>query len=149
MGSATYYLKAIFATEAAAETAFETVETFFEKAGKAHDFWQAERNSEDVRAFWKEFTTQYPAVERFLREDCNLNTVDGDCNNALAGNLSFGSIPDFEVVDSEIRISEYTWHLADWTSLVHWFKRELGAIAAGWLSEEDVSTDYFSLIEVS
>lgn len=86
MGETTYYLKARFASQAAAEDALPKVRAFLEEAGRAYDWWQNHRHWErgakgnerfaphDPRSkeigsrerFWMEFHKQFPLTYKYL-----------------------------------------------------------------------------------
>jgi hypothetical protein len=131
MGSATYYLKAKYESAAAAEAALPAVQDFFEQVGGAQDYWQSNRGKAPDR-FWPEFQEKFPLAHEFLVEQ---GLGSGDCNNALAGMISFGSdVPS--TADNEIRHCEETWHCADWTPLCDWLVKRYGAEASAFASDE-------------
>ncbi len=86
MGEATYYLKARFKDEETAKTVAPKLLAFLLEAGKAQDYWQANRGGAGKAAFWGPFKKQFPAVAKYLGSAF----VGKDHNNALAGEISFG-----------------------------------------------------------
>lgn len=48
---------------------------------------------------------------------------------------------------NEVRFCGTVWHCADWDPLASELKDHFGAIATGWISDED-PPDYFELIEL-
>jgi hypothetical protein len=145
MGMATYYLKASFGSESEARLGLKTMRTLLGQGSRAHEFWQENRGSQPSE-FWPEFQRKFPAVWGYLDEKLR----GGDCNNALAGELDFGSEEDarenLERRGLMLYYSAYVWHCASWDRLVAYAKSVCGAARAGWISEENVEPDYFGSI---
>ena len=141
MGEATYYLKARFRNAEAAELALEPVRAFLAEVGRAQAWWQKHRHLAEAE-FWPEFRKLFPATTKYLG-----TLAKGDCNNGLAGEMSFGDEPDnIGVVDDELRYSEYTWHLASWGRLCEYLENEFGAVKAAYVSDE--YADVFSCVDM-
>lgn len=134
MGEATYYAKIQYNTEGEVKIIFPIVERFIAEGQKAHDFWQDHRNN--YPTFWAEFKQQFPMVYDYLKE---INMVDGDYNNLLAGQLDFGVDETPEEHGDCIHFVATVWHFAEWD---HWLKfigRATNAIAIGYVSDENVN----------
>lgn len=152
MGEATYYLKAQWKNRQAAHAALPKVKTFIEEVGKAYNFWQANRDSH-MRddAFRADFQGQFPQAYDFLKFQ---KLADGDKLNDLAGNISFG---DEDQINEEnpqvdgtcIKYRELTWHFANWGPFCEYLKLKFGAEKAGYVSDEDVEPDFYSMVELS
>lgn len=137
MGSATYYLKARFASKAAALKAKPKVQAFLEEGGLAYAYWQKHRGafSENEEPFsWQHFKKKFPLVSKYLGP-----LFGGDSNNGLAGIISFGGCDVEDALlehGDELWYSEETWHLADWNPLCRFLETEFGAQATAWVSDE-------------
>lgn len=150
MGEATYYMKARFSSEEAAQAALPKLKAFIDEGLKAEEWWQDHRDwqREDALGpakFFEEFQTRFPQVYLYLKDQCGHDFKD--CNNRLAGLLNFGDEEtDPYQEDDQIRFSGVVWHCADWTAYENWLRDVLGAVNAGWVSDEYI--DPMDLIEV-
>lgn len=160
MGEATYYVKARFKDQAAAEAALPGIKRFLSEGIEAQDWWQRNRGMEhdgQRAAFWDQFKAKFPMVVKYLEsfhagcgggEHC---LVGGDCNNDLAGFLDFGGCEDdldaVEVHGDELVYSATVWHFARWDPFVAFLESKFGATETGWVSDEYL--DPYDSIEMS
>ena len=143
MGEAVYYLKAKFPSETEAKEAERKFKIFLEESIEAYDYWQDNRGW-SPKEFWHEFKHRFPIITPILRYAPD--KVDGDCNNALSGEISFGN--EIENVQVEGRCLLYhstAWHLANWRRLEQWLE-SIGAEEVEWFSDEHI--DLFDLFKI-
>lgn len=138
MGECVYYLKAEFEDEQKAKAALETAEKFLARVYECADRWQDNR-SHDINvaqgalaALKEEYHDVFEGLGLLgVEADPGLNCLAGELN---APDLS--SDGDISQMGSVVFMSGTVWHGADWTGFEEYF-RKLGAIAVGWISEED------------
>ena len=174
MGEATYYIKAEFSHQEKAQRALKLMRKLIKQGIDSADYWQSNRDARKEE-FWTEFKAKFPVVYRFLkawdverkakweknvaekgRENVYPHeyepSADGDNNNGLAGKLDFGSVEDVENLRLDGNVLKYSscvWHCASWDGFVKYLLDACGADAAGWLSDEYVDKDYFSMIKTA
>ena len=138
MGECVYYLKAKFATEEKARNAAEKLSEALAELDKAYDFWQKNRGKTPAE-FWSNFEAEFPHAMAILKVTPGFE-LGGDCNNNLAGKLSYceNGEPQVEVFGKEIRYSAEVWHFADWDGLKNWIESALEAEAVTWASDEGI-----------
>ena len=145
MGEATYYCKIFYRSPEEAKAALPKVAAYLSEGSKAHDFWQANR-SRKPEDFWPGFEKNFPEVSNYLRW-CMI--FGGDCNNSLAGMMSFGEEMDVvENLIAEGRVIKYSaevWHFADWKPLFEFICKRTGGHSFKWLSDE-WDRDFFDLL---
>jgi hypothetical protein len=145
MGEATYYLKARFREDISPDLQ-EQITNFIKEGQAAYKWWQEHRGCPDPTRFWKQFAVKFPVVTEYLGD-----TVGGDCNNGLAGVLSFGEEKDIDTIAFTRRVvisppfvrtsyvfqySAYVWHLASWDEFATFLEQKFGASRVNWLSDE-------------
>jgi hypothetical protein len=158
MGQCNYYLKARFATDAEARAALPRLVALLAEGDRAYQFWQdrrcsrlpdpPERGSQAAQQFWAEFRAQFPLVCEYLAE---LNGIE-DWNNGLAGQM--GALqdptpkrhgpPGAELVCRGAVLFlqlNSIWHFSDLRLLERCCTDDLGARAAGSISEEQIDPD--------
>jgi hypothetical protein len=149
MGEATYYLKAQFESQAAAEAAVPGIKRLISEGIQAQDWWQNHRRMEHEgkRAeFWSGFKEKFPLTTKYLQSFqagcCGGEHIllDDDCNNGPAGFLDFGSDEeDLEAVNVQGNTVTYyalVWHFARWDPFLNFIASEHGAVKIGWVSDE-------------
>jgi hypothetical protein len=149
MGSANYYLKAKYSSPEDASEAKDMLAAFIRETSNAYHFWQDHRDWPSKK-FWAAFA-KFPLTLKFI-DDTDQKT--NDCNNGLAGVMSFTESSDsHESVDvrgSEVWYHANVWHFADWGQLCQWLK-EQGAVDAIYTTDERDSfvnaTDPFANIK--
>lgn len=112
MGMATYYMKAYYKDEALAAKNAKPVEAFINQLADAENYWQDNRDK-TPKEFWPVFIEKFPLAYDYLGKPKD----DADCNNDLAGRLSFARTDDeatFERSGSVLMYSAYVWHFANW-----------------------------------
>jgi hypothetical protein len=139
MGEATYNFRAEFSNQKQAKAAAKRLKSFMRECNKAYYFWQDNRESQKLSSeqFWMSFEKRFPVVFEFLKFNDLLGiNYTTDCNNSLAGELSYTQdekSPDNVSViglDSGIYVvkyHEYVWHGATWAGLQRWTEKKLGA----------------------
>ena len=152
MGQCNYYFKARFAYEGQAKVAEPLLAELLAEGEKAYSFWQGSRGffarSDPNRTpmttetFWRLFRERFPLAVRYLGDLAGIE----DWNNGLAGQLSLvdplsprrfrpGAI--LRRVDNLLLLQlNDIWHFSDLTLLEQYCIGELGAVAAGSVSEE-------------
>lgn len=146
MGECNYYAKWKYQTTKQAKKALPIIKAFLSEAGKAYDYWQANRGKNDSE-FWAGYKEKFPLCYEFME---SRGLAGHDCNNALSGQLSIGSDEDTpDMGGTEITYSQNTWHLADWSPVVRFLASKTKAKSSGWVSEESVEPDFFAAIEMS
>lgn len=149
MGECVYYAKWKFKTTKQATKALPIFVAFLSEAGKAYDYWQANRGKNDSE-FWAEYKEKFPLCYEFME---SRGLAGHDCNNALSGQLSIGSDSDKPDLSGEhceeITYSQETWHLADWSPVVRFLASKTKAESSGWVSEESIEPDFFAAIKMS
>jgi hypothetical protein len=146
VSTAIYYLKARFATPAAAKNALPNVQGFIREGIRAHAWWQNHRHYEHRGQrpdFWKLFQWQFPPIHKYLG-----SKAGGDCDQALLGFLEFGKDQEFELrTDREFLLYRAeVWHGADWDLIGEFLKTEFSAEASDWIGQED-PIDYFEILD--
>jgi len=150
MNELTNYSKVAFKSVKEAKAKLEPIQSFYREGIKACNYWEGHRKKEPTE-FWPEFKKQFPLVYKYLDLPKTKATVNNkcDCNNALAGRLDFGEEDTIEMMcanGNQIWYSATVWYFADWTPLMKFIEKEFGAVATGWVSDEDI--DYFDLIDM-
>ena len=132
MGEANYYLKATFKDAATLEKQLPSLRAFFEEGWNAYNFWQRNRSAPAYK-FWPKFKSQFPLATELLGK-----RVDGDCNNALAGEIDFVSLEDavFKADGNALYYGGMVWHFADWRPLCKFLKTKFGATTVDYYSDE-------------
>jgi hypothetical protein len=157
VGECNYYLKARFPD---ADTACAAVPALAELLGEgeqAYHFWQDKRTCEDpprceplpiADEFWEEFRRRFPIVCRYL---CEVDGVE-DWDDGLVGILGClvdprderRWFPSASIVCRNavlfLRLNGI-WHFSDLRLLERYCTAELGAQAAGSISEEELELD--------
>lgn len=140
MGECLYLLKAKFATHGKAQIAAKKLVKTLSELDEAYSFWQKNRGKTPAE-FWSEFEAKFPLALEILKVTPGME-IGGDCNNGLAGKLSYcGNDRQVEVLGNEIKYSEEVWHFASWTGLEIWIKKVLKAKAVVWASESNAAGD--------
>lgn len=148
MGEAVYYLKAKFPSGIEAKEAERKFKFFLEESVEAYDYWQNNRGW-SPKEFWHEFKHRFPIIAPILRYAPD--KVDGDCNNALSGEISFADCEVKNLMEQPLVEGRYllyhalVWHLANWGRLEQWFK-SIGAEEVEWFSDEHI--DLFDLFKI-
>jgi len=154
MGSCMYYLK----VRDCKQDVVESIREFILEGCEAEIWWQDHRDYERIKddpektraKFWDQFTIKFPIISKYLKF---IGKYGGDCNNALAGCIDFGTDEDVEdhldftegdedkngVVHGELRYSAEVWHFADWGGFAEFLENEFGVRDARWISEEDMN----------
>lgn len=154
MGEAIYYMKAVWNTPPEAEEAKPKVEEFLNRMHQAEDMWRETRNEGDHQAAYEALKSQFPEVFEVLHI-----TPPGDPGhydwrglNFLAGLLDSPydeECWEIEHFDNEVRFSGEVWHFANWDPLAGALKETFGAKLSGWVSDEYVYPDFYSLIALT
>ena len=117
----------------------QAIKEFFAEGIKAETYWQKNRGETPDR-FWPGFTFRFPVVSEYLRTCAEIN-VGGECNNALAGLLDFGSSE--EDLDNHMNFSSrqvtyeaLVWHMANWGPLAKFMKVKFDAETV-WVGSEN------------
>lgn len=147
MTTTTNYLKARFASPAAAAEALPALRAFITEGMASHGWWRAHRPLEQQGrrdAFWQQFRTLFPSVFDYLGP-----MAGGHCDEALLGFLEFGS----EQVNELYVEGEYLffkapglWSGADWEPLADFLKTHFGAEGVAWIGD-DPGIDFFDLLQ--
>lgn len=151
MGEAMYYMKAKWPSEELAKEALPKVRALLERMADAEEAWQAERPPVQAKAaadasLWARYGDLFEALSiSMLEPGADLRALD-----YLAGHLcSPASDPDWKIEQngSYIMFHGTVWHFANWDGIGKTLKK-LGAIAWDWLSDESITVDHYSLLEV-
>jgi hypothetical protein len=152
MGECNYYLKARFKDSEAAAFAVPRLSALLAEGERAYQYWQGSRrfNGPTVpdSAFWAGFRERFPLVIGYLRELAGRT----DWGNGLSGHL--GCLVDPRpkglldhraslVQSGDLLLLQLNliWHGTDMGLLEHYCWADLGAIAVGSVSEEDLDVD--------
>lgn len=159
MGECNYYLKARFQSTEAAAAARPRLVALLAEGERAYDFWQDSRrrcwDGSNVSAseFWTEFHERFPLVVVYLRDLIDIP----DWDNGLVGHL--GNLvdprPEREpphatlIQDGDLLLLQLNmiWHFSDMGLLERYCREELGAMAVGSISDEQLETDMDSELE--
>jgi hypothetical protein len=172
MGECNYYLKARFATDAAARAAVPRLVALLAEGDRAYNFWQdtrgrgfprsGEYGPQVAQQFWAEFRAQFPLVCEYLGE---LNGIE-DWNNGLSGQLGVLKDPapkrhwlpsaELSCRDAVLFLQlNRIWHCSNMRLLERFCVDDLGALAVGSISEEEIEpnrdgpdVDPFTVIRV-
>ncbi len=159
MGECNYYLKARFRTAKQAITAIPKLSDLLGQGELAARYWQDSRSG--LRSgklpkkktltsenFWTIFRERFPLVHHYLGELAD----SADWDNGLAGQLSCmvdphskrTHEPKSELFQKKnilfLKLSGI-WHCAELERLESYCLKDLGALAAGSISEEDLESD--------
>jgi hypothetical protein len=175
LGECNYYLKARFPTAERATAAVPRLSELLGQGEAARDYWQNSRPSwlreggrqpPSAEVFWAGFRERFPLVYRYLRELADTP----DWNNGLAGQLSCMVDPRvpqrgdpraslIQERDTLLLKLSGIWHFAEMGRLERYCLEDLGAVAAGSISEEDLERyddeeapedwEFFEAIEMS
>jgi len=152
-----FYLKARFATVEQATASMPRLSELLRQGEAAYLYWQDSRpgahgRQEDwqlpeAETFWAGFRQHFPLVHRYLRELADTP----DWNNGLAGQLScLVSLYSLQAKPFASLIQEGSllllklsgiWHLAEMGRLERYCREDLGAVAVGSMSEDDLDWD--------
>lgn len=152
MGECNYYLKARFPTTEGAGAAVPRLNELLGQGEAARAYWQdarphplreAHQQAPSAEAFWAGFSERFPLVHRYLRELAGTP----DWNNGLAGQLSCLVDPRVSrrgdpsaslVQDGDTLLLKLSgiWHCAELGRLQRYCVEDLGAVAAGSISQE-------------
>jgi hypothetical protein len=157
MGECNYYLKARFETAEQAKAAVSRLVALLAEGERAYDYWQGARTREDpprceelptAEEFWAIFREQFPLVCEYL------GPLDGaeDWDDRLVGQL--GTLvdpqrdrlgdPSSSLVcrgDALFLRLNGIWHFSEMTLLELFCQHDLGAVAVGSISEEQIEMD--------
>jgi hypothetical protein len=153
-----FYLKARFATVQQAAAAMPRLRELLRQGEAAYLYWQdlrpgahgsqAGRQPANAETFWAGFRQRFPLVHRYLRELADTP----DWNNGLAGQLSCMAVSldppqskPFAALVHEgvlllLKLCDI-WHLAEMGRLERYCREDLGAVAVGSMSEDDLDWD--------
>jgi hypothetical protein len=154
VGECNYYLKARFPTAARAAAAMPRLCELLGQGEAARTYWQDSRpriprtsgpEPPSAEVFWTGFRERFPLVHAYLRELADA----ADWNNGLAGQLSCMIDPRIPrrgdpsaslVQEGDTLLLKLggIWHFAEVGRLERYLLEELGAIAAGSISQEEL-----------
>jgi hypothetical protein len=157
MGECNYYLKARFASAEAVEQAAPRLADLLAEGEQARDYWQSSRPDRTERhtnpnwqpanteQFWRHFRKAHPATYHYLADLAGAP----DWDNSLAGQLSCmvdpreerSSYPSATLLQEDELLFltlRRIWHCAEMGLLERYLRDELGALAVGSVSEDDV-----------
>ena len=144
MGEAVYYLRARWPDAKSAEEAYPAVGAFLEQMRELQDA----RDRLSVPELWEKYgdvlcglglEPQDFGVLSIIRGSGEVNPPSADDTSRSLCILN----------ETDICFAGTISHLASWDGL-RTAMRELGAVSAGWLSEEDLTDDdFYSLVKLS
>jgi len=149
LGEATFYLKAEFPDEEAAEKALGVIKEILQDVADCWEEWQEIRDELDksVKERHERLMSNHPLAARFLR----LPEPDesDEFMNYLAGYLEITH--DFELFrkGNVLFLYDTVWHLGSWDNIAELFAK-FGAKRVGWISDEwiDLASMIFSVIRM-
>lgn len=158
MGECNYYLKARFADENDAASAEPRLAQLLAEGEGAYAYWQDSRRRNrrvgSAAKFWTGFRERFPLTFGYLKELGGIS----DWDDGLAGHL--GNLvdprPDREprprasLIQSDDLLLlqlDQIWHFTDMGLLERYCREDLGAIAVGSISEEELYLDEDSDLE--
>jgi hypothetical protein len=154
LGECNYYVKARFPTPERAAAAVPRLCELLGQGEAAREYWQGARPSPlregrrqppSAEVFWADFRERFPLVHRYLRGLADTP----DWNNGLAGQLSCmvdPRVPRRGDPSASLAQEEDTlllklsgiWHCAELGRLERYCLEDLGAVAVGSISQEDL-----------
>ncbi len=157
MGECNYYLKARFRSAGDAVAAQPRLVALLAEGEQAYDFWQHSRRWDGPKLsadeFWAGFRGRFPLVVGYLR--ALAGTPDWD--NGLSGHLGCLVDPGLGrqhpaatlVRDDGLLLLRLNmiWHFTDMGLLERYCREELGAVAVGSISDEQLESDLGSELE--
>jgi hypothetical protein len=171
LGECNYYLKARFPTAELAVIASSGLSELLGQGEAARDYWQSSRRHNAFtqrnwqpptdEEFWASFRERFPLVHKYLGELADTT----DWNNGLAGQLSCMVDPRVQrQLDPHAELEQDgetlylklsgIWHCAEMARLERYCVQELGALAAGSMSDDAYAAHnyedgvFFDAIEV-
>lgn len=138
MSEAYYIFKATFQNELKKKD-IQNIKSFFREMGKAHVWWNNNREKAAYKEFWTELSNKFPTVSKYINTQTTY--VKPHNHNSLSGLLIW--LPPENDLDEYLTIKTHTVKFCGEQStfltldgLATFFKSHFGAVDTRWGSDE-------------